>query len=450
MQKVIISMIKKTKPFILFSIAVAIGSYFIGLNANAEPPVVEQPQTNQNISKEKLEAYIKFTKILNLIEHEYVDETNTTILVDKALKGLMSNLDAHSSYMDKKEYKDLNVHTKGEFGGLGISVGMKDGSLTVIAPIQDTPAYKAGVKAGDVIIKLDNKATMGMNIDEAVSIMRGKPGSSITLTILRKNETKPREIKINRAIIKVQSVFAKIIDGDLLYIQVTSFDQNVVKEVKKALTKYSKAKGIVLDLRSNPGGLLDQAVGLTDLFVDKGVIVSQKGRSKAENITFSAKADKDDVKTPMVVLVDGGSASASEIVSGALQDLKRAVVVGEKTFGKGSVQAVIPLGNEEGLRLTVARYYLPSGRSIQAKGVDPDVVVHLGSITNGTTNNGLIKESELDKHLTVGDANTTTEVMQNTLSNKGNNISESEVNKDSQLKSAIDILKALIITEGRK
>lgn len=443
-------MINKTKPFLLSSIAVAIGSYYIGLNANAEPPAATQPQPNQTISKEKLEAYIKFTKILNLIEHEYVDETNTTALVDKALKGLMSNLDAHSSYMDKKEYKDLNIHTKGEFGGLGISVGMKDGALTVIAPIQDTPAYKAGIKAGDVIIKLDNKATMGMNIDEAVSIMRGKPGSSILLTIVRKNEQKPREIKISRAIIKVQSVFAKNIDGDLLYIQVTSFDQNVVKEVKKALAKNPKAKGIVLDLRNNPGGLLDQAVGLTDLFVDKGVIVSQKGRTKAENITFSAKADKDDVKTPMVVLVDGGSASASEIVSGALQDLKRAVVVGEKTFGKGSVQAVIPIGKDEGLRLTVARYYLPSGRSIQAKGVDPDVVVHLGSITNEAVNNGIIKESELDKHLKISDSDNTPKVIQNGLVGKGSSISESDINKDTQLKSAIDILKALIITEGRK
>ncbi len=443
-------MINKTKPFLLSSIAVAIGSYYIGLNANAQPPVATQPQPNQTISKEKLEAYIKFTKILNIIEHEYVDETNTTALVNKALKGLMSNLDAHSSYMDKKEYKDLNIHTKGEFGGLGISVGMKDGALTVIAPIKDTPAYKAGIQAGDVIIKLDNRATMGMNIDEAVSIMRGKPGSSILLTIVRKNEQKPREIKISRAIIKVQSVYAKIIDGDLLYIQVTSFDQNVVKEVKKALAKYSKAKGIVLDLRNNPGGLLNQAVGLTDLFVDKGVIVSQKGRTKAENITFKAKADKDDVKIPMVVLVDGGSASASEIVSGALQDLKRAVVVGEKTFGKGSVQAVIPIGKEEGLRLTVARYYLPSGRSIQAKGVDPDVVVHPGSITNEMSSNGLIKESELDKHLKNSDSNNTPKVIQNELIGKGSSISESDINKDSQLKSAIDILKALIITEGRK
>lgn len=445
-------MINKTKPFILSSIAVAIGSYYIGLNANAESPSAtqSQPQVNQTISKEKLEAYIKFTKILNLIEHEYVDETNTTALVDKALKGLMANLDAHSSYMDKKEYADLNVHTKGEFGGLGISVGMKDGALTVIAPIQDTPAYKAGIKAGDVIIKLDKKVTMGMSIDEAVGIMRGKPGSSILLTIIRKNEQRPLEIRINRAVIKVQSVYAKNIDNDLVYIQITSFDQNVVKEVKKALANSPKAKGIVLDFRNNPGGLLDQAVGLVDLFVDKGIIVSQKGRTQAENITFSAKADKEDVRTPMVVLVDGGSASASEIVSGALQDLKRAVVIGEKTFGKGSVQAVIPIGNGEGLRLTVARYYLPSGRSIQAKGVDPDVVVHQGSITNEINGNGIIKESELGKHLSNSDTNSTPKVIQNGLSGNGKQITESEVNKDSQLKSAIDILKALIITEGRK
>ena len=282
-------LINKSKPFIISSLAIAIVSFYIGVQAQAETNI-EEP-ARQQISKDKLEAYIKFTKILNLIEHEYVDEVNTTTLVDKALKGLVSNLDAHSSYMDKKEYKDLNVQTKGEFGGLGISVGMRENLLTVIAPIQDTPAYKAGVKAGDLIVKLDNKATMGMSIDEAVSIMRGKPGSSILLTIIRKDQPKPLEIKVTRAIIKVQSVFAKQISGDILYIQVTSFDQKVIDDVKKVLKKYPKSKGIILDLRNNPGGLLDQAVGLVDLFVDKGVIVSQKGRNSAENITYRAKAD---------------------------------------------------------------------------------------------------------------------------------------------------------------
>ncbi len=442
-------MINKSKPFIVSSIAIALISFYIGAEAQAESNL--QQTTQQQISKDKLEAYIKFTKILNLIEQEYVDETNTTTLVDKALKGLVGNLDAHSSYMDKKEYKDLNIQTKGEFGGLGISVGMRDNLLTVIAPIQDTPAYKAGVKAGDVIVKLDDKATMGMSIDESVAIMRGKPGSTIKLTIVRKDNPKPLEIKVTRAIIKVQSVFAKQIGGDILYIQVTSFDQKVVNDVKKVLKMNPKAKGIILDLRNNPGGLLDQAVGLTDLFVDKGIIVSQKGRHSAENITYRAKADAGDTKIPMVVLVDGGSASASEIVSGALQDLDRAVVIGEKTFGKGSVQVIVPLGKEEGLRLTVARYYLPSGRSIQAKGVEPDIIVHSGAITNQTGNGGLIKESELSKHLTNTDSNASKKVIQNGLSNsKENIITETEINKDAQLKSAIDILKALIITSNRK
>ncbi len=442
-------MINKSKPFIVSSIAIALISFYIGAEAQAESNL--QQTTQQQISKDKLEAYIKFTKILNLIEQEYVDETNTTTLVDKALKGLVGNLDAHSSYMDKKEYKDLNIQTKGEFGGLGISVGMRDNLLTVIAPIQDTPAYKAGVKAGDVIVKLDDKATMGMSIDESVAIMRGKPGSTIKLTIVRKDNPKPLEIKVTRAIIKVQSVFAKQIGGDILYIQVTSFDQKVVNDVKKVLKMNPKAKGIILDLRNNPGGLLDQAVGLTDLFVDKGIIVSQKGRHSAENITYRAKADAGDTKIPMVVLVDGGSASASEIVSGALQDLDRAVVIGERTFGKGSVQVIVPLGKEEGLRLTVARYYLPSGRSIQAKGVEPDIIVHSGAITNQTGNGGLIKESELSKHLTNTDSNASKKVIQNGLSNsKENIITETEINKDAQLKSAIDILKALIITSNRK
>lgn len=442
-------MINKSKPFIVSSLAIALISFYIGAQAQAQSNL--QQSTPQQISKDKLEAYIKFTKILNLIEQEYVDETNTTTLVDKALKGLISNLDAHSSYMDKKEYKDLNIQTKGEFGGLGISVGMKDNLLTVIAPIQDTPAYKAGVKAGDIIAKLDNKATMGMSIDEAVAIMRGKPGTSIKLTIIRKDNSKPIEIKVTRAIIKVQSVFAKQISGDILYIQVTSFDQKVVDDVKKVLKKYSKSKGIILDLRNNPGGLLDQAVGLTDLFVDKGVIVSQKGRNSSENITYRAKADANDIKIPMVVIVDGGSASASEIVSGALQDLDRAVVIGEKTFGKGSVQVIVPIGKEEGLRLTVARYYLPSGRSIQAKGVEPDIIIHSGAITNQESNGGLIKESELSKHLSNTDSNDTKKVIQNGFDgNKDGVVTEKEINKDAQLKSAIDILKALMITANRK
>ena len=351
-------MIKKSKKVIVAGLLSTVtAAYLFGSFAQAK-------DSNKTVApsspKEKLEAYIKFTQILNVIEKEYVDDVNTTDLVDKALKGLMTNLDAHSTFMDTKSYKNLSVQTKGEFGGLGISVGMKDGVLTVIAPLDGTPAFRAGVKAGDIILKIDDKSTLGMSIDDSVKIMRGKPKTDILLTIIRKKEPKPLEIKITRDIIKIQSVYGKTIEGydDSLYVHVTSFDQKVVEGVVEAIKEHNNTKGIVLDLRNNPGGLLDQAIGLVDLFVDKGVIVSQKGKSKFENTEYKATAKNSDLKTPIVVLVNGGSASASEIVAGALQDFNRSIVVGEKTFGKGSVQIVMPIGKDEALKLTVARYYL--------------------------------------------------------------------------------------------
>lgn len=301
-----------------------------------------------------------------------------------------------------------------------------------------------------------------MNIDEAVKLMRGKPGTKIILTIIREKEPKPLEIEITRDIIKIDSVYVKTLESDnsLLYLHVASFDQKVVDDVKKALKEHKETKGIVLDLRNNPGGLLDQAVGLVDMFVDKGVIVSQKGRSKEENIEYKASSKNSDIHTPIVVIVNGGSASASEIVSGALQDFKRAIVIGEKTFGKGSVQVVMPIGEDEALKLTVARYYLPSGRTIQAEGVTPDITVHLGKIEY-EDDPVLLKESELKKHLknelkkvdgkkepkvksdAAEDDNTTEE--DKTI------ITERRLYEDAQLKSAVDILKALIITnKGNK
>jgi carboxyl-terminal processing protease len=388
-------MIKKSKKIIATGlISTLTAAYLVGGFAQAKST------SNQSTAKDKLEAYIKFTQILNVIEKEYVDETNTTALIDKALKGLLANLDSHSTFMDTKEYKDLTVQTKGEFGGLGISVGMKDGALTVIAPLEGTPAMKAGIKAGDIILKIDDKATIGMTIDESVKLMRGKPKTDIVLTVVRKNAPKPLTIKITRDIIKIQSVYAKQFetDKDLLYLHVTSFDQKVVEDMKKAIKEHNNTKGIILDLRNNPGGLLDQAVGLVDMFVKKGVIVSQKGRSKLENIEYKATPKNTDTKTPMVVLVNGGSASASEIVSGALQDFNRSIVVGEKTFGKGSVQVVMPIGKDEALKLTVARYYLPSGRTIQAKGVTPDIPVHFAKVEYLDDTISL-KEKDLKKHL---------------------------------------------------
>ena len=451
-------MIKKSKKIIVAGIVSTLAAaYLFGSFAQAKDSNTTKFQPSS--AKEKLEAYIKFTQILNLIESQYVDDVNTTALVDKALKGLMTNLDAHSTFMDTKSYKDLTVQTKGEFGGLGISIGMKDGALTVIAPIDGTPAFRAGVKSGDIILKINDEATIGMNIDGSVKRMRGKPKTSLVLTIIRKKEPKPLKIKITRDIIKIQSVYAKKIEDTILYIHVTSFDQKVVKGVKKAMAEHNNTKGIILDLRNNPGGLLDQAVGLVDLFVDKGVIVSQKGKVKTENLNYTAHAKDSDTDTPIVTLVNGGSASASEIVSGALQDFNRSIVVGEKTFGKGSVQVVMPIGEEEALKLTVARYYLPSGRTIQALGVTPDINVHLGKI-EFKEDPLMLKESDLKKHLESElqkiDVNTTKAEDTNTSSEDNATkvddtiITEKQLYKDAQLKSAVDILKALIITnKGR-
>ena len=445
-------MIKKSKKVIVAGLLSTVtAAYLFGSFAQAK-------DSNKTVApsspKEKLEAYIKFTQILNVIESQYVDDVNTTTLVDKALKGLMANLDAHSTFMDTKSYKDLSVQTKGEFGGLGISIGMKDGALTVIAPLDGTPAFRAGIKSGDIILKIDDQATIGMNIDESVKLMRGKPKTDITLTIIRKKELKPLKIKITRDIIKIQSVYAKTIDEKVLYLHVTSFDQKVVKGVKKAMDEHNATKGIILDLRNNPGGLLDQAVGLVDLFVEEGAIVSQKGKAQGENLDYNAHKVGTDTNTPIVVLVNGGSASASEIVSGALQDFNRSIVVGEKTFGKGSVQVVMPIGETEALKLTVARYYLPSGRTIQAVGVTPDITVHLGKI-EFKEDPILLKERDLKKHLEGElakiDSNTTkSKDVNNTDNNetKVDNtiITKEQLYKDAQLKSAVDILKALIIT----
>ena len=449
-------MIKKSKKVIVAGLASTLTvAYMFGSFAQATetPKKTHTPST----AKEKLEAYIKFTQILNVIESQFVDDTNTTDLVDKALKGLMANLDSHSSFMDTKAFKDLSVQTKGEFGGLGISIGMKDGALTVIAPINDTPAFHAGIKAGDIILKINDTATIGMNIDESVKMMRGKPKTSLVLTIIRKGEPKPLEIKIVRDIIKIQSVYSKTIEDKLLYVHVTSFDQKVVEGVQNAIKEHNATDGMILDLRNNPGGLLDQAVGLVDLFVDEGVIVSQKGKVKSENLEYRASKEGTNKKLPLVVLINGGSASASEIVSGALQDFNRSIVIGEKTFGKGSVQVVMPIGADEALKLTVARYYLPSGRTIQAVGVTPDITIPLGKI-DFTEDLIMLKEKDLKKHLENElakiDVNTTkssdTGIENNATEVDETIITEEQIYKDLQLKSAVDILKALIITnKGR-
>ncbi len=419
---------------------------------------------NAESDKSRLASLAKYTRVLATIEKYYVDDIKIEDIVKKSIEGLLTNLDAHSGYLDEKHYKDLQIQTEGEFGGLGITVGQKDGALTVIAPMEGTPADKAGVKAGDIILKINKQSTLNMTIDEAVGLMRGKPGTSIELTLVRDGENKPVVVTIIRDIIKIESVYSRLIENEnILYVRVVSFDKNIVTGVQEAIQKHKNVKGIVLDLRNNPGGLLNQAVGLVDLFVDEGIIVSQKGRVDSDNAEYRATKGATMSKAPLVVLVNGGSASASEIVSGSLQDHKRAIIIGEKTFGKGSVQAVLPVADNEAIRLTIARYYLPSGRTIQAEGVSPDLVIYPGEVPH-KANDQMLKEKDLKKHLEseLQKADTPKESKVDAKDKDKNKdkdkaktkeplksdkeiISQETLFKDLQLKSAVDTIKVLSI-----
>jgi len=404
----------------------------------------------------RLESYTKLQKVIAAVEMLYVDDMNLSKIIDKSISGLLHELDAHSSMLNKENYKDMKVETKGEFGGLGIVIGQREGALTIISPIDDTPAYKAGVKSGDIILKIDDQSTINMSLSDAVDLMRGKVGTPINITIVRKSEIKPIKIKIIRDIIKIQSVYAKTISDDILYLRVSSFmDMKIAKQLKENIKKYAKkTKGIILDLRNNPGGQLGQAIDTVDLFVNSGVIVSQKGKDKRDNEEFKASSFKTITEVPLVVLVNGGSASASEIVSGALQDHKRAVVIGEETFGKGSVQRVIPIVDDgsEAIKLTVAKYYLPSGRTIQAKGIKPDIEVFPGKVISKEKSEFSIKEANMRKHLEeelvkvepkkAKKKDTKKEIKKKTDSTI---LTQEQIMEDNQLKAATDVLKSLVI-----
>lgn len=386
-----------------------------------------------------------FTDVLSIVKKSYVEEVDTKKLIYGAINGMLSSLDPHSSFMPPETYKEMKIDTKGSFGGLGIEITIKDGILTVISPIEDTPAFKAGIKAGDQILKIDDKFTKDLNITDAVKRMRGPKGSKVTISIFREGLEKPKEYTLERDIIQVKSVKFKTLDDGYGYIRIAQFQEKTDDDLDKALKTLrdengGNLRGLVLDLRNDPGGLLDQAVRVAEHFIDEGkLIVYTEGREKDSKMKFTSRKGGKEQHYPMVVLINSGSASASEIVAGALQDHKRAVVMGTQSFGKGSVQTIIPLSDNSGLRLTTARYFTPSGRSIQAKGITPDIVAERIELAATEKKEGMhIREKDLENHFEVEAKG---KVGEKTPAKTPTYKTDEQVKTDSQLLRALDLLK---------
>ena len=389
-----------------------------------------------------------FTEVLQRIKSAYVEPVDDKTLLENAIRGMLDNLDPHSAYLQPEDFQNLEESTSGEFGGLGIEVGSEDGLIKVITPIDDTPAKRAGVQAGDLILKLDDTPIRGLGLKKSVEMMRGEAGEPIKLTIIREGASQPLDIKVVRDIIKVDSVKQRILEPGFGYIRISQFQVDTGKEVKDALEKLRKEskdaglKGVVLDLRNNPGGVLQAAVEVSDVFLKDGLIVYTKGRIPNSDMSYSANGKDPSTNIPLVVLINGGSASASEIVAGALQDHRRGIIVGTKSFGKGSVQTVLPLttDSERGLKLTTALYYTPSGRSIQAEGIMPDINVDNASVTRVKENNGY-READLKGHLD-------NETKPDTAKKSTNKEAEKQPLdvRDYQLNQSLNILKSLHLT----
>ena len=399
-------------------------------------------------NKETYEYLDLFGQIFDKVRSEYVEEVTDQELIEKAIDGMLTGLDPHSGYMNEEVWEEMQMDTQGKFGGLGIEITMEEGFVKVISPIEDSPAFEAGILAGDFIIQIDDTPVFGLTLNEAVELMRGEKGEPITITISREG-TEPFEVNIIRDIIKIQSVKHEVYDN-VGYLRITSFteqtEDGLIKSINKIQNEHKKIKGFVLDVRSNPGGLLTQAVKVTDIFLKRGEIVSTRGRDTKDIRRYRAKNKDLTNGKPIVVLINGGSASASEIVAGALQDHRRAIIVGTQSFGKGSVQTIIPFqrskdGNVSGIRLTTARYYTPSGESIQGKGINPDIIVEQGEFESYEFER--YSESDLKDSLDKEDEeNTNNNTEDADLSEK-----EERLAKDYQLKRALDLLKGLSIFE---
>jgi len=391
------------------------------------------------------EALKRFSQVLDLVEELYVKDVKQGELINGALKGMLQGLDPHSSFMNVTEYKEMQENTTGEFFGVGIEISLENGMVIVVTPIEDTPAFRAGIQAGDTILTIDGQATQELSLQEVVSRIRGPRGSEVKLTILHKNAKEPQTVSIVRDAIPLVSVKSKKLEDGYYWVRLTRFSERTTEELREALNDAEKAskgngglKGLVLDLRNNPGGLLDQAVSVSDMFLQQGDIVSIKGRRSDTDRVYKAKTQSGDVRVPMVVLINAGSASASEIVAGALRDQKRALILGERSFGKGSVQNIIPLSDGSGIKLTVALYYTPNGSSIQAEGIAPDLeVLFEPPKEDKDAQRFLLREKDLNRHLENGK-----DSKKDSKSKDADEVRE-QLARDNQLRMALQMVKTL-------
>jgi carboxyl-terminal processing protease len=441
-------MSKQFKTALLLTLGI-----FIGVSASITGSVYAEKETANGLPLNELR---NLSDIFSRIKSDYVEEVEDKVLLENAIKGMLSGLDPHSTYLNPDEYKELQIGTTGQFGGLGIQVGMEDGFVKVISPIDDTPAYHAGIKSGDLIVRLDEKSVKGMSLNDAVKIMRGKPGTDIKLTIVREGEDKPLEITVTRDIIKVDSIKSRMLEPGYGYARITNFQSKTPRDLLKAINSLkeeynNELKGLVLDLRNNPGGVLNAAADVSDLFINKGKLVYTEGRIQNSKFEFNAKPGDILNDAPIVVLINGGSASASEIVAGALQDHHRAVVMGSKSFGKGSVQTIQELRSGGAVKITTARYFTPSGRSIQGEGITPDILLGAFKVTEADTDNiARLKEVDLGNHISNPDKSD--EEIKEEIQSK----EEAEKNKkvlaadDYQLHEALVLLKGLSILGQRQ
>ncbi|MEY4719073.1 MAG: hypothetical protein RL563_1691 [Pseudomonadota bacterium] len=404
----VLNYMRKNTNILIMTVGFMLGaSVSLCSNVLAQKNVTDAPKAEelQTLPFDELRT---FTEIFGRIKQDYVEPVSDKKLLEDAIRGMLSGLDPHSAYLASEEYKELQEGTTGQFGGLGIEVGMENGFVKVVSPIDDTPAQRAGVKAGDLIVRLDDKPVKGMTLGDAVKVMRGEPGSQIVLTVIREGEEAPLKFELTRDIIKVKSVKSRLLEKNYGYLRISSFQSGTGQSLQEAIDELKKEnegpmKGVVLDLRNNPGGVLNAAVDVSDAFIESGLIVYTEGRIKNSEMRFNATPDDVINGAPIVVLINGGSASASEIVAGALQDHKRAIIMGEKSFGKGSVQTILPTSNGAAVKLTTARYFTPSGRSIQAEGIEPDVTlarVKLAAMEKAKIES--VKEADLSHHLTNG------------------------------------------------